>query len=195
MRAIGFIRRPCRCLRSAAGGVARRVVSRQRDRQPFKGNPTPSREGMNPSTISSIVMPCGRCPRAARFFASTPSATRRSGATRCGSTRRSPAQKRRRRSRRQPRAALALGLKVDVERASAEACVSALQTGRARISTTPATTLALLALNAVVGVTGFFDERPTDLASASSARCVTRPSTIASRPASASAWTAGRTGT
>jgi hypothetical protein len=55
-----------------------------------------------------------------------------------------------------PKQALAVGLKVDVE-ALPSALVQALQQGQVDLDA-PATTLALLKLNAVVGVTGFFDE-------------------------------------
>jgi hypothetical protein len=54
-----------------------------------------------------------------------------------------------------PQAALALGLKVDVD-ALPDAVKQALQQGTVDLSD-PAVTLALLKLNAVVGVTGFFD--------------------------------------
>ena len=53
-----------------------------------------------------------------------------------------------------PRTALALGLKVDVD-ALPGAIVGALRSGKANLDD-PATTLALLKANAVVGVTGFF---------------------------------------
>ena len=54
-----------------------------------------------------------------------------------------------------PKAALALGLKVDVN-ALPEELQTALRRGRVDLDD-PATTLALLKLNAVVGVRGFFD--------------------------------------
>jgi len=54
-----------------------------------------------------------------------------------------------------PLAALALGLKVDVEALPA-ALQQQLKLGRVNLSD-PATTIALLRLNAVVGVTGFFE--------------------------------------
>jgi cytochrome c peroxidase len=56
-----------------------------------------------------------------------------------------------------PKTALSVGLKVDAEALPAE-IVAAIQAGRVDLDD-PATTLALLKLNAVVGVTGFFDER------------------------------------
>ena len=56
-----------------------------------------------------------------------------------------------------PRTALAVGLKVDSEALPAE-LVQAIRQGRVNLDD-PATTLALLRLNAVVGVTGFFDQR------------------------------------
>ena len=54
-----------------------------------------------------------------------------------------------------PRTALAVGLKVDVA-ALPETLVEDLRTGRVDLDN-PATTVALLKLNAVVGVTGFFN--------------------------------------
>jgi hypothetical protein len=56
-----------------------------------------------------------------------------------------------------PRTALAVGLKVDVD-ALPKALVDALKTGQVDLDD-PATTLALLELNAVVGVTGFPDDQ------------------------------------
>ena len=53
-----------------------------------------------------------------------------------------------------PKTALAVGLKVDVD-ALPSALVSSLRNGQVNLDD-PATTLALLKLNAVVGVTGFF---------------------------------------
>lgn len=55
-----------------------------------------------------------------------------------------------------PTAALELGLKVDVE-ALPPSVVSALEAGEVDLDS-PATTLVLLQANAVVGVTGFFDD-------------------------------------
>ena len=55
-----------------------------------------------------------------------------------------------------PKTALAVGLKVDVD-ALPPQLVAALRAGRVNLDD-PATTLALLKDNAVVGVTGFFDE-------------------------------------
>lgn len=54
-----------------------------------------------------------------------------------------------------PRTALAIGLKVDAE-ALPSSLVADLEAGRVNLDD-PATTLALLRLNAVVGVTGFFN--------------------------------------
>jgi hypothetical protein len=54
-----------------------------------------------------------------------------------------------------PRAALGLGLKVDVERLP-HSLIGALRRGDVNLDD-PATTVALLRLNAVVGVTGFFE--------------------------------------
>lgn len=56
-----------------------------------------------------------------------------------------------------PRAALAVGLKVDVDALPA-AIVQALKLGQVNLND-PATTLALLKLNSVVGVTGFFNDQ------------------------------------
>lgn len=58
-----------------------------------------------------------------------------------------------------PRAALAVGLKVDVD-ALTPAITRQLQTGTLNLDD-PASTLALLKLNAVVGVTGFFNPAGT----------------------------------
>src|SRR5215813_3910357 len=55
-----------------------------------------------------------------------------------------------------PRAALGLGLKVDVD-ALPQSVRNAIAAGRADLDA-PATTLDLLRLNSVVGVTGFFDD-------------------------------------
>ncbi len=58
-----------------------------------------------------------------------------------------------------PRAALALGLKVDVD-ALPPALIDQLRAGQVNLDD-PATTLALLKLNAVVGLTGFFNQQGT----------------------------------
>jgi hypothetical protein len=58
-----------------------------------------------------------------------------------------------------PRTALAVGLKVDVD-ALPKSLVNQLKAGQVNLDD-PATTLALLKLNSVVGVTGFFNERGT----------------------------------
>src|SRR6185437_17067077 len=58
-----------------------------------------------------------------------------------------------------PKTALAVGLKVDVD-ALPPQLVAALRAGRVNLDD-PATTLALLKDNAVVGVTGFFTEQGT----------------------------------
>lgn len=58
-----------------------------------------------------------------------------------------------------PKTALAVGLKVDVD-ALPPPLVAALRAGRVNLDD-PATTLVLLKDNAVVGVTGFFDEHGT----------------------------------
>src|SRR5690242_16043611 len=58
-----------------------------------------------------------------------------------------------------PAAALAVGLKVDADALPAS-LVEAVRNGRVDLNS-PATTLALLKLNAVVGVTGFFNSDGT----------------------------------
>jgi len=58
-----------------------------------------------------------------------------------------------------PKLALAVGLKVDVD-ALPSKLVAGLQSGQVNLDD-PSTTLALLKLNAVVGVTGFFNEQGT----------------------------------
>ena len=55
-----------------------------------------------------------------------------------------------------PKTALAVGLKVDVD-ALPDALIKNLQKGQVNLDD-PATTLALLKLNAVIGVTGFFED-------------------------------------
>lgn len=62
-----------------------------------------------------------------------------------------------------PATALAVGLKVDVE-ALPQELVDALAAGEVDL-TSPATTVALLQLDAVVGVTGFFNEGGSELTS------------------------------
>ena len=62
-----------------------------------------------------------------------------------------------------PKTALAVGLRVDVD-ALPDALIDALKQGKVDLDD-PATTLALLKLSAVVGVTGFFDENGTGLRS------------------------------
>jgi hypothetical protein len=62
-----------------------------------------------------------------------------------------------------PKTALAVGLKVDSKRLP-EDVVKALQAGKVDLDD-PATTLALLKLNAVVGVKGFFDDSGQHLSS------------------------------
>jgi len=58
-----------------------------------------------------------------------------------------------------PKNALAIGLKVDVD-ALPESLIDALNHGKVDLDD-PATTLALLKLNAVIGVTGFFNKQGT----------------------------------
>ena len=92
-----------------------------------------------------------------------------------------------------PTSALSVGLKVDAD-ALPQAVVDGIRNGSISL-TSPATTVALLKLNAVVGLKGTVETingTDTLTRSASPARCATRPSTTRSRPASASASTAGR---
>ena len=56
-----------------------------------------------------------------------------------------------------PHTALAVGLKVDSDALPSD-LIAGIQQGRVNLDD-PATTLALLQLNAVVGVTGFFDQQ------------------------------------
>ena len=83
--------------------------------------------------------------KASRSSASTPSATRRNGPTRCACTRSSA-------PRSIPTTALSVGLKVDADALPA-AVVQGIQNGSVDL-TSPATTVALLKLDAVVGVKG-----------------------------------------
>jgi mono/diheme cytochrome c family protein len=71
-----------------------------------------------------------------------------------------------------PRNALALGLKVDVD-ALPEHLVQALREGRINLND-PAVTVALLKLNAVVGVTGFFNQGKLDSVGIQCALCHSR---------------------
>ena len=83
-----------------------------------------------------------------------------------------------------PKTALSVGLKVDAD-ALPDALKQQLKEGKVDLDD-PATTVALLKLNAVVGVTGQFDSKRARRARwASSARSATRRSTTPSRPASA----------
>ena len=92
-----------------------------------------------------------------------------------------------------PKAALSVGLKVDTEALPAE-LVAQIKAGKVDLED-PATTLALLKLNAVVGVTGKFDGSGRIQSRVSSARSAIRRSVTLSRPASASGSTAGPTAT
>jgi hypothetical protein len=93
-----------------------------------------------------------------------------------------------------PRTALSLGLKVDAT-AIPKPVAAAIKAGKVNLDD-PAVTLTLLKLNAVVGVKGFFDKKGS-LTSVGLTCAVCHStvddSTTRSRPASASAWTAGRT--
>ena len=93
-----------------------------------------------------------------------------------------------------PKTALSVGLKVDADALPA-ALKGQIKAGKVDLDD-PATTIALLKLNAVIGVVGVHDARMGASSRwASRARSATRPSTTRSRPASASAWTAGPTAT
>ena len=85
-----------------------------------------------------------------------------------------------------PDAALALGLKVDVEALPADV-VAGSDAGHGRPRRSRRRRSRCCSSNAVVGVTGFFDDDgQSELDRASSARSATRRSTTRSRPASAS---------
>ena len=93
-----------------------------------------------------------------------------------------------------PETALAVGLKVDVDALPPELRM-ALRKGEVNLKS-PATTLALLKLNSVVGVRGFFDSNGERLQSVG-ITCALCHSTVDNSlrcPAWATAWTAGRTG-
>ena len=79
-----------------------------------------------------------------------------------------------------PKAALSLGLKVDAEALPAD-LVAQIKANQVDLDD-PATTAALLKLNAVVGVTGFFDSEGGCAPSAFSARCVIPRWTTPSSP-------------
>ena len=77
-----------------------------------------------------------------------------------------------------PRSALAVGLKVDSEALSSD-LIAAIRKGRLDLDD-PANTLALLQLNAVVGVTGLFDQKGHCGRWAYNVRCAIRPWTTPS---------------
>src|SRR4029453_15580100 len=87
-----------------------------------------------------------------------------------------------------PKGALGVGLKVDVDALPPE-LQQALQRGEVDLDD-PAVTLALLKLQAVVGVTGSSTPAAACARWASSAPCATPPSTTRSRRASVTGWTA-----
>ncbi len=90
-----------------------------------------------------------------------------------------------------PKTALAVGLKVD-SAAIPKKTAAAIKAGQVDLND-PAVTLALLKLNAVVGVKGFFDaRRPADVGRVSPVRPATPWSTTPSLPASVAASTARR---
>jgi hypothetical protein len=90
-----------------------------------------------------------------------------------------------------PKTALAVGLKVDVD-ALPQAVIEQLRLGRIDLND-PATTLTLLQLNAVVGLTGFF-ARGATLRSIG-IQCALCHSTVDDSLAPGIAWTAGPTAT
>ncbi len=92
-----------------------------------------------------------------------------------------------------PSTALAVGLKVDLD-ALPRSLRAALAQGRVDLSD-PAVTVALLKLNAVVGVTGFFDRAGRIESWEFNAGSVTRPSTIPSPAVSGTGLTAGQIAT
>ncbi len=92
-----------------------------------------------------------------------------------------------------PQTALALGLKVDSQ-ALPLTLQQEIAAGQVNLAD-PATTLALLKLQAVIGLTGYFNPMEVSSRSAFSAPYATRPWTIRSPRASASGWTVGPTAT
>ncbi len=92
-----------------------------------------------------------------------------------------------------PKAALGVGLKVDVN-ALPRSLQRALARGRVDLNN-PATTLELLKLDAVLGLTGIFDNRGKLTSMGCSARSVIRPSTTRLRRESVAASMVGRIGT
>jgi hypothetical protein len=96
-----------------------------------------------------------------------------------------------------PAAALAVGLKVDADMLP-QSLAARVSAGKVDFNS-PATTLALLKLNAVVGVTGFFNADSSLKSLGSNVRSATRRSTSRSRhraypqAISATGWTAGPT--
>ena len=90
-----------------------------------------------------------------------------------------------------PDAALQLGLKVDSEALPAD-LVAKISAGQVDLNN-PATTLALLKLNAVVGLTGFFDTNGAIHSLGIQCALCTPPWIIHSAPELESEWTAGPT--
>jgi hypothetical protein len=90
-----------------------------------------------------------------------------------------------------PKTALAVGLKVDVD-ALPNQLKAQLKAGKVNLDD-PATTLALLKLNAVLGLTGSSTAAAGSRRWGPNAPCAIRGWTTRSRPASAGAWTAGPT--
>jgi len=92
-----------------------------------------------------------------------------------------------------PKMALSLGLKVDAEALPAD-LVASIKAGRVDMDD-PASTVALLKANAVVGVTGFLNPDGSAKSVAFSAPCAIRPWTTRSRRVLVSASTVGEIAT
>jgi len=92
-----------------------------------------------------------------------------------------------------PATALAVGLKVDVD-ALPKSLQRQIKKGKVDLND-PAVTLALLKLNAVVGVTGFFNTDGSLSSMGIQCAYATRPWTIPSLRVSVIAWMAGQTAT
>ena len=88
-----------------------------------------------------------------------------------------------------PATALSVGLKVDVDALPAS-LIAALKEGRVNLDD-PATTLALLKLNSVVGLTGHFNSQGQLSSMGYNARFAIQQSIIRSRPESGIGWTDG----
>jgi hypothetical protein len=91
-----------------------------------------------------------------------------------------------------PKKALEVGLKVDAE-AIPPSLAADIKAGKVDLDD-PATTVALLKLNAVVGVKAFLNEKGSARSVGIHAHCATRPLTIHLLPASGTAWMDGPIG-